>query len=194
MKNLFKIVCFVTVFIPTMVLAGNSEGSAIEERCAMYITPQNKVNLAFIPASAGVVKVKIYDAQSNELIMMDKIRSVEGFNRTYNLDRLHSGNYLFEVVENDNFLRKEFKLTPPQKEIVPIVDLKRVDEKAKLAVYGASGSIQVNIYDQNHNLIYKDLIEESANFKRDYDLKAIGNNRLIFEVISNQKLIKQSFI
>jgi hypothetical protein len=176
------------------VTAGTGEETAMSERCTIYQS-QQKVKLVYLPLTSQLVKVKIFDAENNDLVMSEIINPEKGFSKIYNLQELKSGKYVMEVWQENQSVRKELECVN-EKSTAPSASIEWQDDytKASVSVQNAEEEVRVNIFNSKHRLIFSEVIHEKGNFAKLYDLSALGDQEMLMEISEGKKVIKRSFL
>ena len=163
---------------------------------------QMELNVKIIPGSTGDVfklmylsdnkewvQVNIYNT-SGKKILSDKIRNKRGFLRPYNFKSLPEGMYTIEVMTENTVKKEVVKLVEDEPQMNISFDPVAENKRVKLTVTGPEVQpLLVNIYNQRSELVTQDYIDTEKSFSKVYNFNKIAEQKYIFEIISNGKVI-----
>ncbi|MEO1052910.1 MAG: hypothetical protein AAFX87_19905 [Bacteroidota bacterium] len=148
-------------------------------------------------ASAKKVKVKIYN-ENGRIIMVDFINH-GAFLRPYNFEKLSEGQYRLEI-ENGSELDVAYLnyqlIQEVSEKAVRIKKLGEADKKIVVTIANqGKENVNIKIYDDRSNLVYKAYERLDGNFARIYNLKNIDSNAFTVEVTdSAQQTIEKQIL
>jgi len=191
LSNMKKQVITVAMLMLSMgyTFAGNfdTKGDSALAVPKMKILSSDKAsvyNLFYVSENRGIVDVKIYDSSGRKIHdSYYKTEDALNLKQSYDLSGLPFGIYKFEVVN------KGVKTTEMvhHKEIMIKMDV-RVAQTVEKGKYRLDVSrdihkpVFVKIYDDQEKIIYQDVIDVDADFRRVYDLSTVTAKAVSFEV------------
>lgn len=119
------------------------------------------------------IQVLIYDSYGNELFS-EKIIGIEGFIRPYDFSMLPEGKYRIDVIDGNGFYVEKLNYNHGE---VPSLTSKILEssENESLSTH-SENEVTVNVYDNDHHLVYSDTEKVTENFSRVYHIKKRGED------------------
>ena len=179
MKNLKTTLAVLGIVLSTAAFATTSG----DKKVKVSSTESDKVQLTYRTAGKCRVKVNIYDAQGDK-IFTESIINPKSFTKSYDISKLPSGEYQFEIIDRDEVRVEKIVKSAMPKATAEIIE--EAEGKFKLVVLGElANPIAVNIYDGFGHLIFGDFVEINKSFSRVYDLSKVKYQDVSCEIIQD---------
>jgi len=171
------------VMMSAVALAG---GKDEPRRTGMAVVPvkgSDVFKVIYRGEATGKVRLHVYNPQA-KIILSETFNGVDGFICPLNFSGLQHGEYTIELVDAAG--KKVEKIMHVAKKSERFVHVSRISSqegKYLLSVVnaGATGPVDVKIYDSKNNLIHTETKEASENFALVYKLDNASSS-YIFEV------------
>lgn len=138
------------------------------------------------------VRVNIYN-DSNEKVFSEIISNKNGFVRPYNLADLPTGNYKFEIIDNEDSRSYEFQYGSKmevKEEVYAFVN-KLSDNRFFLGLANdTEGEYTIMIYDANENEVYNSTELVKKQFSQLFNLET-ASSEVTFKIFKNGKTVKE---
>ena len=174
---------------------GSETGESKDEVKIIPTASSDTYKLMYTGEEEGAVRVKFYDGEGR-LFFTDIVRSKGKFIRPYNFANLPAGSYKIEVISPAGSSAAEVMHVKPVSGIVDVA-LTPVDsaKKIELVVKGVKlDPVYVKIFDKYSRLITEDYIDVENSFKKVYNLERIPSEGFVFEIISDNKVVKKAML
>ena len=190
MKVLEKLTVMAFLVLATNPLLANDDNS-LETLVSVKKLEPGKVQVAYYGKTPEIVRIYIYDSQNNE-VFSEKIRSINGIKKPYNLTELPYGEYKFKVKVADEVTAYNVQHEAPQYlGNVKLMASAYGDSKVKTFVMGKGyKDFKLRIYDQHNKLLFEQDIKQNENYGRVFNLQDTGAKEVQL-VLSNRYQILQ---
>jgi len=134
-----------------------------------------KYELSYFSKKKGDVSVIIYNDKGQRM-SSTTVKDANLFRRTYDFSKLGPGKYKVVVKNEDGSASQEIEYKIKE-DILKVFVGKVPNTKAlKLHVgdFHSNKAVNIKIYDQDNNLIYRDAIRNAQSFSRVFNLKNIS--------------------
>ena len=171
MKKIFAL--SLSVLLCTVVFAGGTDYSSSASGVAVVKKDANTFKLIYKAAKAGYVKISILDSK-RMTVFQESIKTVDGFTRPYNFERLMEGEYTIEIVDGSG--TQVEKIHNYTAKVEKLFNVRKIEGEDKL-ILTVSGkgkeTIHVKIYDGSDALVYDKDEEVSNDFARVYNIESL---------------------
>ena len=151
----------------------------------MAIVKNGSVVKAFYkPGKRGVAKISITNSEGTE-VFSEYIKTKKGFIRPYNVSSLSPGDYTFKISDENGSRTEKFS-TGEKRSLVYKATPMKMDPSRYVLLIPSNGfkSVEVRIYDEESNLLYRGSEKLSGDFARIYHLSH-AKGKVSFEVLPN---------
>jgi len=158
-----------------------------EKKVAVINNNPQKFKLVYLDKVQGTVAVALKN-ESGQVVHYSKVDNKEGFAQPYDLSDLPAGDYTFEVTDTEGKqLKKTVSLEKPNTKANFVANILNVNDgkKFRLAVVNKDKNAMptsIKIYDENHNLLHSETVENYYAFRKIFDLSELPGDYFQFAV------------
>jgi hypothetical protein len=143
-----------------------------------------KYKLIYPVRNAGIVYVKIYDQQGQQ-VFSDRIRNKNGFMKPYDFSNMPDGNYKFMIKSDGGKIITDVVHKLHEDDLNIALGDTGEKDAYRLVVTGVKKDpVYVNIYDYKDQLVFEDIVKVGKNFSRVYSFPENAKD-LTFVVTQN---------
>lgn len=144
--------------------------------------------LTYLNQGKSSVRVSILDEKGRP-VFSETISSARSFHRPYNLQNLNDGIYQFQIQDTEGVIREQVVVEKDATNAEVMVT-RLAGDRYLLSLYGSNGSpVQISIFDRFNRQLHSESLTVRSGLSRVYNLSAVQDEHLLFEVVSDGKII-----
>lgn len=177
MKKLTMTVAVLVTVIGTAFATGNGSKKV---RTNVIPSSSSVFKVIYANEEQAVVKIRVKD-EAGHLIHTDRIKSVGGFMKPYNLSNLEAGAYSLEITDQYGTVKEEVLVKAPVNDAMKLISLS--NNKVRLIVEESPNTpFTLSIFSLDGELVHREKFTETKSFSRIYDLSRFENNTFTFHL------------
>ena len=186
MKKTLVIAALLTV-LSSAVFASEGESTTAKASTEVRKSETQVFNLVYKGATSERVDVRIVDENDN-ILFSESIKNLNAFARPYNLSQLPEGTYTIKVTDsNGTKVHEIHNYKNPAKVVeksLHFVRLTKVTDGKYQLTIGNQGvnDAQIEIYDNNQNLLYRNTELLNGNYAKVYNLQQVDAKTVSIEI------------
>lgn len=186
MKKTLVITALLTV-LSSAVFASEGESTTAKASTEVRKSETQVFNLVYKGATSERVDVRIVDENDN-ILFSESIKNLNAFARPYNLSQLPEGTYTIKVTDsNGTKVHEIHNYKNPAKVVeksLHFVRLTKVTDGKYQLTIGNQGvnDAQIEIYDNNQNLLYRNTELLNGNYAKVYNLQQVDAKTVSIEI------------
>lgn len=187
MKKLSKAAVALAIVASASATAHAADGP--DERIVKVSPEEESVyRLTYLNQGKSSVRVSILDEKGRP-VFRETINSAKSFHRPYNLENLKVGAYQFRIEDREGVVSERVVLEK-ESDTAEAVVTRLAGDRYLLTLRGSTGSpVQVAIFDRFNRELHSETLKVQSGLSRVYNLSAVQDEHLLFEVSSDGQLI-----
>ena len=173
--------------LSSAVFASEGESTTAKASTEVRKSETQVFNLVYKGATSERVDVRIVDENDN-ILFSESIKNLNAFARPYNLSQLPEGTYTIKVTDsNGTKVHEIHNYKNPAKVVeksLHFVRLTKVTDGKYQLTIGNQGvnDAQIEIYDNNQNLLYRNTELLNGNYAKVYNLQQVDAKTVSIEI------------
>ena len=144
--------------------------------------------LTYLNQGKSTVRVSILDEKGRP-VFSETINSAKSFHRPYNLQNLNDGAYQFRIEDRAGVVTERV-MVEKESDTAEAVVTRLAGDRYLLTLHGSTGNpVQVSIFDRFNRELHSETLKVQSGLSRVYNLSAVQDEHLLFEVSSDGQLI-----
>jgi hypothetical protein len=180
------------MLISSAVLAGGIDNPLVPSNMAIVKT-NTGARVFYSTEKISQVRIRIYNADNDQEVFSDVIKSKATFSRLYNLQSLPAGEYRI-VMEDENGIREELFSNRKKVEVLSSIIYSKKQKKCLVTLFSEQDAdINVRVLDKNKNVLNSGALFVNGQAAKLFNLEQL-DGPLTVEVSDGSGVLRSSVI